>query len=94
MAPLVKMIWGRIVFSTTADGAGTTERVRITSGGYFKASNNGTFVNSTGGIHEISQSAGSPRSLFKSKQQCVCKRYVCLPELQQSKCNFYFMVWQ
>ena len=35
---------GRLVFSTTADGAASpTERARITSGGYFKASNSGSY---------------------------------------------------
>ena len=37
---------GRLVFSTTADGASSpTERVRVTSGGYFKASNDGFKIN-------------------------------------------------
>ena len=34
-----------------------TERARITSGGYFKASNAGTYVNSTGTFHELRQTA-------------------------------------
>jgi hypothetical protein len=35
---------GRLTFSTTADGASSpTERARITSGGYFKASNSGSY---------------------------------------------------
>jgi hypothetical protein len=33
------------------------ERARITSGGYFKASNNGTYVGSTGTYHEMYQSS-------------------------------------
>jgi hypothetical protein len=33
--------------------AGNTERARITAGGYFKASNNGTYVGSTGPYHEL-----------------------------------------
>jgi hypothetical protein len=41
-----------LVFNT-AD----TERARITSGGYFKASNNGTYAGSTSAYHEFSQSA-------------------------------------
>ena len=32
---------------------GTTERARITSGGYSKFSNDGTYVGSTGGYHEL-----------------------------------------
>ena len=41
---------GRLVFSTTADGAASpTERMRITSGGYIKASNTGTYTDGGGG---------------------------------------------
>jgi len=41
---------GRLVFSTTADGASSpTERMRITSGGYIKASNTGSYTDSGGG---------------------------------------------
>jgi hypothetical protein len=34
-------------------GSNDTERARITSGGYFKASNDGLYVGSTGGYHEL-----------------------------------------
>jgi hypothetical protein len=45
---------GRLVFSTTADGASSpTERMRITSGGWFKASNTGTYQGATGTYHEF-----------------------------------------
>ena len=52
---------GRLVFSTTADGAGSpTERMRITSQGFIKASNTGSYVTNTSGTsatqHEISNS--------------------------------------
>ena len=41
---------GRLIFSTTADGASSpTERMRITSGGYIKASNTGTYTDGGGG---------------------------------------------
>jgi hypothetical protein len=35
------------------------EKARITSGGYFKASNNGTYFNSTGTYHELRQTANA-----------------------------------
>jgi hypothetical protein len=45
---------GRLVFSTTADGASSpTERVRITSSGALKASNAGTYVDGTAKYHEL-----------------------------------------
>jgi hypothetical protein len=40
-------------------GAGGSERARITSGGYFKASNSGTYTNATGTYHEFYQTANS-----------------------------------
>jgi hypothetical protein len=48
---------GRLVFSTTADGASSpTERMRITSKGYFKATDDGTYSSSTGTTHEFRSS--------------------------------------
>ena len=45
---------GRLVFSTTADGAASpTERMRITSTGYFKASNTGSYVYPALSINEF-----------------------------------------
>jgi len=38
-------------------GTSNTERARITSGGYFKASNSGTYQNSLAAYHELRQSA-------------------------------------
>jgi hypothetical protein len=49
---------GRLVFSTTADGASSpTERMRITNGGYTKISNSGNYIGSTASYHEICQNA-------------------------------------
>jgi hypothetical protein len=45
---------GRLVFSTCSDGsASPQERMRITSGGFLKASNTGTYVSSSDNIHEF-----------------------------------------
>jgi hypothetical protein len=38
---------------------GSTERARITSGGYFKASDSGTYLNSTASFHEVRNTAGN-----------------------------------
>jgi len=38
-------------------GTNETERARITAGGYFKASNDGTYNSSTGAYHELRQTA-------------------------------------
>jgi hypothetical protein len=41
-----------------------TERARITSGGYFKASDAGTYVGSTGTYHELRNTANETAALF------------------------------
>jgi len=48
---------GNLLFYTKPDGGSITERARITSGGYFKASDAGTYVSSTGAYHELRSSA-------------------------------------
>jgi len=53
---------GTIVFNTN-----NTERARITSGGYFKASNNGTYNDSTGIYHELINSANNHAALIEGK---------------------------
>jgi len=52
-------ISGGVATSTMAFSTGGTERARITSGGYFKASNNGTYAGSTGSYHELYQTANN-----------------------------------
>ena len=55
---------GYITWNTNGSGSenlifrqDATERMRITSGGYLKASNNGTYLNATGPYYELRQSA-------------------------------------
>ena len=56
-----------MVFSTNA-GAGLVERMRITSGGYTKMSNDGTYNNAAGTYHEIVQATTGELNLrFKHK---------------------------
>jgi hypothetical protein len=58
---------GRLVFSTTADGAASpTERMRITQNGYFKASNNGSYVSTTAAYHEFTQDGTLETAYFRS----------------------------
>ena len=55
---------GRLVFSTTADGASSpTERVRITNSGYTKISNTGSYLNASAPYHEIRTSANGSEAL-------------------------------
>jgi Chaperone of endosialidase len=50
---------GQILFQTNG-----TERARITSGGYFKASDNGTYLNSTGSYHELRNTGDNPGAII------------------------------
>ena len=70
---------GRLVFSTTDDGASSpTERMRITSQGYLKASNTGSYVTPTSGSsanqHEITNSADA-RDIIQLYQTHVNNPY-------------------
>ena len=48
---------GRLVFSTTANGGySPTEKMRITSAGFLKASDSTTYVSATGSFHEMANS--------------------------------------
>ena len=46
----------KISFATRANGGNIVERARITSGGYFKSSDTGTYVGATGTYNEFRQS--------------------------------------
>lgn len=54
--PAANVVPARLAFSTTDSTGALVERARITSQGYFKASNNATYVLSTGNYHEFNQS--------------------------------------
>jgi hypothetical protein len=56
----------RIVWNTNAANGSATERARITSGGYFKASNSGSYDSSTGTYHELYQTANSRGVLVRA----------------------------
>jgi len=64
----------KITFYT--GGAGTpTERARITSGGYFKASNDGTYQGSTGAYHEFRTTQNDQVSLFVTSTAASGNQY-------------------
>jgi hypothetical protein len=54
---------GYLAFGTRIGGS-TTERGRFTSGGYFKASDSGTYRNAAGVYHELRNSDGSNPTVF------------------------------
>jgi len=47
-------------------GTNATERARITSAGYFKASNSGTYAGSTGSYHELRQTTDETIAIFSN----------------------------
>jgi hypothetical protein len=50
--------WFNAASGTAGNTITFTERARITSGGYFKASNAGTYLNASGAYHELRGNAG------------------------------------
>ena len=59
--------WHNAPAGTAGDAITFTERARITAGGYFKASNDGTYVSATGTYHEFNNDAvGNPAANFKN----------------------------
>ena len=54
---------GAIIFAPTIANS-RTERMRITSGGYLKASSDGTYVNSTAGFHEMTATGNGSDALL------------------------------
>jgi len=59
---------GRLVFSTTADGASSpTERMRINSAGYLKATASGTYAGVSSTYHELVSSANSTTLLIRNQ---------------------------
>jgi hypothetical protein len=60
---------GRLVFSTTADGASSpTERMRIQQNGFIKAANNGNYVNTTDAVHRLeSDNASNPFLVLRAQ---------------------------
>jgi hypothetical protein len=57
------LLAGPMIFSTSATAGSAIERARITSGGYFKASNNGSYLNSTASYHETVSNVSNDRCL-------------------------------
>jgi hypothetical protein len=58
---------GRLVFSTTADGASSpTEGMRITQNGYTKHSNNGVYLSNTAAYHEFNNNDTEPCIVVRS----------------------------
>jgi hypothetical protein len=57
---------GRLVFSTTADGASSpTERARVTNNGYFKATSSGSYTYSASATHEFVNNSNGTQPVLR-----------------------------
>jgi hypothetical protein len=59
----IECVSGAMTFGT---GTSATERARINSGGYFKASNTGTYANSTSSVNEFNTNANDTTLLVRN----------------------------
>ena len=83
---------GRLVFSTTADGAAApTERMRITSGGYAKHTDNGSYYNSGASYHEFNQSIAAQNTVFNSTNSNFGATHVGLHVSRVATTAYWFL---
>ena len=84
---------GKLVFSTTADGASSsTERMRLAANGYLKVSNNGTYISGSS-YHEFNQSASDRPNLYiTASNTSYASDILFLRCNRSSSSGFYFMV--
>ena len=94
-APGANDLPSRLVFGTTADsGNSTTERARITSGGYFKASNNGTYEDQDGTFHEFTgAAAATPAEIVRVNNTSFTSSATRVGVLQSSAQTYQLAEW-
>ena len=73
-----------------AFGTNNTERARITSGGYFKASNDGTYNVATGTYHEFRQTANSPGLLTTNTNASFANSAHIIRATRSASTAYYF----
>lgn len=84
---------GVMQFATKTTGGTITERMRVTSAGYLKASNNGSYVNTSGLHHEFNQSATGDVGVYvKASSTAFASDMLFLSCARSSNSNFYFLV--
>jgi hypothetical protein len=77
-----------IVFQTF-NGSAYGERMCITSGGFLKASNTGTYVSSTGTYHEFNSNQGSDFSLYVKNSSASAEGIVTQLNSSSSTITFF-----
>jgi hypothetical protein len=96
-ASYIAMDGGSVAFATNSGlTSGNTftpsERARITSGGYSKFSDNGTYINSTGTAHEFNQSANSSALQLNSTNASMTVDVLYLQATRNTTNNTYYAI--
>jgi hypothetical protein len=84
-----------LVFYTYTGAVGSesyTERARITSGGYFKASNDGSYVGSTGLYHELRQTADEPGVQISATNAAFSRDAVAVRASRNTTNNSFYAI--
>jgi hypothetical protein len=77
----------RFYTGTTSD----TEKMRITSGGYLKASNTGTYRGSTDPYHEFVQTANDRNTIFRSTNASYTSNMLLLDAVRSANSAYSFL---
>jgi hypothetical protein len=73
-------------------GTADTERARITAGGYFKASNAGTYLNATGAYHELRQTADDTSVIVTSTNASLTNDVLQIRATRNTTDNTFFAI--
>jgi len=69
-----------------------TERARITSGGYFKASNSGSYADATGNFHEIRQTANETSAQIRATSASYTANVLVVEADRNTTNNTYYAI--
>jgi hypothetical protein len=73
-------------------GANNAERARITSGGYFKASDSGSYIGSTGLYHELRQTADEPGVQISATNAAFSRDAVAVRASRNTTNNSFYAI--
>jgi hypothetical protein len=77
---------------SVSDGSTFTERGRFTTGGYFKASNNGTYNNSGGSNHEFYNSANAETLIVRNANASFASEALIVSADRNTTNNSYYFL--
>ena len=83
---------GRLVFATTSNNtASPSERMRITNGGYLKASDSASYYNAGAYWHEFNQSGSSVNMLFRTTNASTAATQVQFGVTRSATSAYWFL---